>query len=176
MSEQNLELMRRACDTYNRGDLEAFAEMLDPDVLWKPDPSWPEVRARSGREEVLQLLADIREPLDSNEVIFEKLVDGGDLVVGLQVWRGVPKGTDDEVEGALGVIVTRFSAGRDCSERGPAPLTAAPRGDQPSAAEAGAAPLSTIAACRPSDAAVTLGCDCGKAAPRRPGWSRPATG
>jgi ketosteroid isomerase-like protein len=106
MSQENLEYMRRACDAYNRGDLEAFAELLDPDVLWTPDASWPEVRARSGREEVLQLLADIREPLDRNEVVFEKLVDARNRVVGLQVWRGVLKGTDDEVEGALGVIVT----------------------------------------------------------------------
>jgi ketosteroid isomerase-like protein len=106
MSEENVEFMRRAVDAYNRGDLEGFGELLDPDVLWKPDPSWPEVRARHGREEVLQLLADVREPLDRNETVLENFVDAGDRVVFRQVWRGVLKGTDDEVEGTLGVIVT----------------------------------------------------------------------
>jgi ketosteroid isomerase-like protein len=106
MSEENVKFMRRAYDAYNRGDLEGFAEMLDPDVVWQPDPSWPEVKARHGREEVLQLLADIREPLEKNEAVAEKLVEVGDRVVVLHVWRGVIKGTEDEVEGRLGLVVT----------------------------------------------------------------------
>ena len=80
-------------------------------MIWQPDPSWPELRARQGREEVLQLLADIREPLEKNEAVAEKLVDAGDRIVILHVWRGVLKGTEDQVEGRLGMIVT-FRAGK----------------------------------------------------------------
>ncbi|HSJ18292.1 MAG TPA: nuclear transport factor 2 family protein [Solirubrobacterales bacterium] len=111
MSQENVETLRRAYDAYNRGDLKAFADLLDPDVTWQPDPNWPEVQARSGRQEVLQLLADIREPLDRNEAAPEKLVDAGDRVVALHVWRGVLKGTEAEVEGRLGAMVT-LRAGR----------------------------------------------------------------
>jgi ketosteroid isomerase-like protein len=111
MSLENVEILRWAYDAYNRGDLKAFAAMLDPDATWQPDPNWPEVQARHGPEEVLRLLADIREPLDRNEAAAEELIDAGDRIVVHHCWRGVISGTEDEVEGRLGMIVT-FRAGK----------------------------------------------------------------
>jgi ketosteroid isomerase-like protein len=34
MSRENVELMRRGLDAYNRRDVEAMLELVDPDVEW----------------------------------------------------------------------------------------------------------------------------------------------
>jgi hypothetical protein len=36
MSQENADVLRRAVDAYNRRDLEALCEELDPDVEWRP--------------------------------------------------------------------------------------------------------------------------------------------
>ena len=106
MSEKNVEVLLRAYDAYNRGDLNAMGELLAADAVADPVPSWPEAGKRHGREEIIGLLADIREPLERNEAAPEKLVAGDDHVVAAHLWRGVLKGTNDVVEGRVGMMVT----------------------------------------------------------------------
>src|SRR5512144_1694617 len=105
MSEENVEVVRRGYDAYNRGDLKAFGELLTADAIAHPLPYWPEAGTRHGREEVLGLLREIREPLERNEAAPEKLVDGDDHVVAAHLWRGVVKGTNDVIEGRVGMMV-----------------------------------------------------------------------
>ncbi|MGE5746426.1 MAG: nuclear transport factor 2 family protein [Solirubrobacterales bacterium] len=101
-----MEIVRRGYDAYNRGDLDGFGELLAPDAIAHPLPYWPEAGARHGREAILGLLREIREPLERNESAPEKLVDGDDQVVTAHLWRGVLKGTNDEVEARVGMVVT----------------------------------------------------------------------
>ena len=106
MSQENVEVVQRAYDAYNRGDLEGFGELLAPDAIAHPLPYWPEAGERHGREAILRLLREIREPLERNEAAPEKLVEANDHVVAAHLWRGVVKGTRDEVEGRVGMLVT----------------------------------------------------------------------
>jgi ketosteroid isomerase-like protein len=36
MSQENVEIVKRGVDPYNRRDVEALLEVLDPDVEWHP--------------------------------------------------------------------------------------------------------------------------------------------
>ena len=36
MSQENVETVRRVFDAFNRRDIAAFLELLDPDVEWRP--------------------------------------------------------------------------------------------------------------------------------------------
>jgi ketosteroid isomerase-like protein len=111
MSQENVEVVRRAYDAYNRGDLKAFADLLAADAIADPLPDWPESQRRHGREEVLGLLVDIRGPLERNEAAAEKFVEGGDYVVTAHVWGGVMKGSDRGLEGRVG-MAARLRAGK----------------------------------------------------------------
>jgi hypothetical protein len=42
MSEENVEIVRKAYEDFNRGDFDAFVKSWDDDVVLRPDERWPE--------------------------------------------------------------------------------------------------------------------------------------
>ena len=44
MSQENVEMVRAVTDAWTRGDWDTVAAYLDPDVLVRTDPRWPEQR------------------------------------------------------------------------------------------------------------------------------------
>jgi ketosteroid isomerase-like protein len=58
MSEPEVsEVVRAAYAAYNRGEVEAILELLDPDVEWHPPPSSVDPQPLHGREAVREYLA-----------------------------------------------------------------------------------------------------------------------
>src|SRR6476620_6487927 len=51
MSQENVEIVRVLNDAFRRGEWDSVAAYLDPDVLVRADPRWPEQRVY-GREAV----------------------------------------------------------------------------------------------------------------------------
>ena len=41
MSQENVEVVRKATDAVNRRDLDAFVAILSPDVVWEVNPELP---------------------------------------------------------------------------------------------------------------------------------------
>jgi hypothetical protein len=52
MSQKNLDVFQEANDAFRRGDWDAMAATIDPDVVIRTDPRWPEQRFY-GREAVI---------------------------------------------------------------------------------------------------------------------------
>jgi hypothetical protein len=50
MSQENVEIVRRAIDAYNRGDLGAFLESFDEEVVIRAAEGWPETAYHGKRE------------------------------------------------------------------------------------------------------------------------------
>ena len=50
MSQENVELARRAFETYARAGLDAALPLIAPDAVFYPDPSWMEERQYRGRD------------------------------------------------------------------------------------------------------------------------------
>ena len=53
MSQENVEIVRRAFAAFARGGVEALIEYATPDCVFYPDPSWMEQREYRGRDGVL---------------------------------------------------------------------------------------------------------------------------
>jgi ketosteroid isomerase-like protein len=53
MSEENVEVVRAAFQAWNAGDMDAFRELQDSDVILRPVKNWPEPGPYMGREAVM---------------------------------------------------------------------------------------------------------------------------
>src|SRR3954469_16161650 len=101
MSQENVEIVRRLAAAFNDGRIEAMRELLDPDVVWHEDPSFPEAGIYRGREEweayARQFLAEfsaIRYELGPGETI----AAGNNVVMNILVrGRGTASGAEFDV-------------------------------------------------------------------------------
>jgi hypothetical protein len=85
VSQENVALVRRAIDAFRRGDWDALAPMMDPDILIRTDPSWPEQRAY-GPEAAIVLFRGIRESW-GGDVSYQEILDLGDRVLTRERWN-----------------------------------------------------------------------------------------
>jgi ketosteroid isomerase-like protein len=79
MSQENVEIVRRALENWNRGDLEASMEWLDNDVVLRAAEGWPET-AYHGKRGVQSFYEGFAETVGGQAVI-EELIDAGETVV-----------------------------------------------------------------------------------------------
>ena len=90
MSQENVELVRRRFEAFNRGDLAAMIGLTDPDAIWwdRPDDPWGGVPHR-GRDACIQHLAEILEEAELEAQPHEFIDAGPSVVVGVRlVGRG----------------------------------------------------------------------------------------
>jgi ketosteroid isomerase-like protein len=82
VSQENVEVVRRALEAWSRGDLEASLAFVDPEVEWRGTGLFPGVaRVYHGHEGYTRWWNDFRALWDEIEVIGERLLDHGDRVV-----------------------------------------------------------------------------------------------
>jgi ketosteroid isomerase-like protein len=94
MSQENVEIVRRAYAAWNAGDMETLRELYDPDALmvrgldgW-PEPFSPVI----GREAVMRMYEQLRETWDADAMEPISFTDRADRVVVRTIWRGVGHG------------------------------------------------------------------------------------
>ena len=66
MSQENVEIVRAAYRAWNAGDMDAFGEFYDPDVIVRPPSMWPEPGPFVGREEVMRFFEQTRDVWDTD--------------------------------------------------------------------------------------------------------------
>lgn len=84
MSQENLEAFKRGIDAYNRRDVEALLDELDPEVEWRP--SLPvllggDETVYRGHDGARKLLRDLDEVLAERQLDLPEIRDEGDRVV-----------------------------------------------------------------------------------------------
>jgi uncharacterized protein len=99
MSEENVEVVRRALEAWGRGDREAVVDLLDPAVEWSMPPNLPDAGTYRGRGEVVGRLEEFLEAWDDLAVTVEELVDAGDRVVALVRYSGRGRESGIEIAG-----------------------------------------------------------------------------
>jgi ketosteroid isomerase-like protein len=99
MSEENVEMVRAGFEAWNAGDMDAYRDLLDPDVVMHTPEDWPERGPYVGREAVLRQFRQMRDVWDAEtaEPIGE-FIDAGDRVLMRFVWRGEGHGPDVNLE------------------------------------------------------------------------------
>jgi ketosteroid isomerase-like protein len=101
MSRENLDIVRRAYEAWNRGDLETAFEFLDADVEMSAPPNLPEAGSYRGRAEIRQWVAEQLLPiLEEARAEPEKYLEAGDQVVVFVRYYGRGKASGIEVQGA----------------------------------------------------------------------------
>jgi ketosteroid isomerase-like protein len=108
MSQENVEAYRRWLDAYNRRDVEAMIEGLDPEVEYHP--ALPMLlggvaTVYRGHEGVRSLFGEIYDSFDEIHTEYSEVRDLGDRVVAIGRIRMRGRGSGAETESPAGSIV-----------------------------------------------------------------------
>jgi ketosteroid isomerase-like protein len=86
MATDTPDLMQVATERLNKADFGGFAELLDPEVVIYPDPSWPEPGPFEGREAMMGFVQDWTASWESVRLEVDDLEERGDWVVSRCRW------------------------------------------------------------------------------------------
>jgi ketosteroid isomerase-like protein len=98
MSQENVEVVRRGYDAWNRGDLDALLQTFDPNVELHLPEGGLNVGTRRGHEAIRQLLEGFLEVWDDLRIEPERFFAMGDQIVVFVRIRGRGKGSGVETE------------------------------------------------------------------------------
>ena len=113
MSQENVEIVRRAHEVWNAGDMDALRELYDPGIIWRGPEGWPEPGPYAGREAVMGQVQQMREAWDTDRFeLISELIDVGDRVAVRFIWQGAGHGPEANIEGT-GLYTVR--KGRICA-------------------------------------------------------------
>jgi ketosteroid isomerase-like protein len=89
MSRQNVEIVRRAYEAYNRGDIDGIAADFAPDCEYVPSGALPGGRdIIRGPEEYKRYIGWLQSEFDDASAEIHELVDAGDTVLASLTLRG----------------------------------------------------------------------------------------
>ena len=107
MSEENVEVLRRAFEAWNRNDWEALMACYAPDVITVPPAEWPEAETGTNRETLRRQFVEAKAPWKEERVEVDEIRDlGGDRVLALYRWIGWGKGSHAQVEHPIATLHT----------------------------------------------------------------------
>jgi len=98
MSRSNVELVQRAYDLWNAGEMEVAKVMCAPDLVMSTPPDWPDAITSSSRDEAFARLRENRSLFESDRLVPERWIEAGDCVIVPTQWCGLPKGASAEVK------------------------------------------------------------------------------
>ena len=105
MSQENVEMVRRAHEAYERGDLTEMVKDLDPEMISYRDA--PDGATYNGSEGLLQLIADWVEGFDEFTFTTHELLDANDHQVVVRVHnRAVGAQSSVPIEGDFWFVHT----------------------------------------------------------------------
>jgi uncharacterized protein len=99
MSSENVEVVRRAYEAWNRRDVDEAAELLAPDIEWQMPPNLPDAETWRSSDEVARGLEAFLESWTELRVEVQELIDAGDCVVAVVRYSGQAALTGLAVEG-----------------------------------------------------------------------------
>ena len=113
MSQEHVELVRRAGDAWNSGGIEALLEFYPEDVVWYPFPDAPESAGGfHGHDGIRDVMRGWNDSFDEYSVATDELREHGDKVVGLGAISGRIRGSDVPVRQPMGTIAWDFRGGK----------------------------------------------------------------
>ena len=99
MSQENVEIVRKAFEVWNAGDMDAFREFYDPDIIVRPPEGWPEPGPFVGRDAVMRQWEQLRQTFDDDALeLLSDFIDAGERVAVRVCWRGAGHGPEANLE------------------------------------------------------------------------------
>jgi uncharacterized protein len=106
VASENVELIRRGYESFNRGDLDGVFARLDPEIEWITPQRTPFAGTYRGPEEVRGLLRDQREAFGEITMEPYELFENGDKVVAFVRQRATGQASGAEIEIVVGHLWT----------------------------------------------------------------------
>jgi ketosteroid isomerase-like protein len=106
MSQENVEVVRRNNEAYNRRDLGAYLDTVAETVTFRSRFSAMDNRVYRGRDEMRRYFAELDEVWSRYDMGLERLVDAGDRVAGLFHLHAVGRESGLRLEEHPGVVFT----------------------------------------------------------------------
>jgi len=105
MSQQNVEIVRRAFEAYTRGDLASVLELVDPEVVIE-QPLELGGSIQHGHAGLLEAFGMWPEEWDDYQTSLVRTVDAGEQVVVLAEQRGRSRETGMELDARFSYVMT----------------------------------------------------------------------
>jgi ketosteroid isomerase-like protein len=107
MSRENIEIVRRAFETFAREGPEAMVDFWDPEIeLWLPSGMIQAGGTYRGRAAVLDWMKEWAEAWDEIDYKPEEFTEAGDSVLVSVLYDGRGKGSGVRVEGRFWYLIT----------------------------------------------------------------------
>ena len=107
MAKGNVEIIRRAMEAWNRGDIEASLQLAHPAIEWSPGGALPDATETfHGHEEVREFFRIFTEPWERISLEVDEFIERGDQVVALGHFHATGRDSGVEVAGSFGQVLT----------------------------------------------------------------------
>lgn len=103
---RNVDLVRAAIDTFQRGELDRSLEFAHPDLVSFRAPPLPDPQTYHGPEGVVQMYDDWTAQFGEFEMEVVEYTDAGDRVVVEMIQRGTGRASGAEVVGRFWFVYT----------------------------------------------------------------------
>jgi ketosteroid isomerase-like protein len=110
MAQENVEIVWRINEAFNRGDWDSWSSLIDPEIVYYEGDSYLDTPPVMGREQMREASESFIADLDGFRADIEELIDAGDRVLCMTRWRGTGRGSGLPVE-LLEAIVYTFRDG-----------------------------------------------------------------
>jgi ketosteroid isomerase-like protein len=105
MSQENVEIVRRAFAAFSREGPEALASFWDPEIEVEVPPGFPEAGTYQGRDAVLEWMSEWSEAWERIEYTPEQVVGNGEVVVVTLLYDGVGRGSGMRIDGRFWYLI-----------------------------------------------------------------------
>ena len=106
------ELIRDGYEAWNRRDIDAVVQVLDPDIEWRGYTHIPESGVMEGREEVRTWLERFLEAWEELEIQVTDLIDSGEQTIALVRFRALGRESGVRVDGGTDAHVWTVRDGK----------------------------------------------------------------
>ncbi len=99
MSQEHVQLVRRACVAWKDGDLSTYYDMYAPDVDASGGLLWPDAQGSAkDADEIIRNFESVRAAFKRSELIPQGFIEAGEKLVVVLLWRGLLPDSDAPVE------------------------------------------------------------------------------
>jgi ketosteroid isomerase-like protein len=112
VSQENVEIVRRAVEAFGVGGIEAVVSLTPEDVVWYPFPEWVEEPEYRGHDGVRRVTAVSTDNFDDFGLSAEEVREVGDRVLVLGETAGRIKDSGVPIRQPLGIVYSDFRNGQ----------------------------------------------------------------